>query len=202
MARLLGAKRKKAGMGAAKFPGKKTAKKVKAVGKTAKSSAKKVAKSAGGRKARKSNPTLWMARKGKKYSWQKSEGEIKQGIAKYRQKHHSLSKSARPALKPNIKKYARIYFKKTRAGKKKLKFYDKVRGKFYRSTLKKKYGTTRTSFYNENNQAGRRPRAGSRTRAYTKSKGKPGRPKKTVAKKPGRPKKTVAKKRGRPAKKK
>lgn len=198
MARLLGAK-KKAGMGAAKFPGKKSGKKVKAAGKTAKSSAKAVKKSAGGKKARKSNPSMWMNRKGKKYSWQKSEGEIKQGIVKYRQKHHSLSKSARPALKPDVKKYARVYFKKTRGSKKKLKFYDKVRGKFYRSTLKKKYGTTRTSFYNENNPAGRRPRAGSRTRTYKKAKGKPGRPakaKKTTAKK------TAGKKRGRPAKKK
>lgn len=192
MARLLGAK-KKAGMGAAKFPGKKTAKKVKSGGKTAKSSAKKV-KASAGKKTRKQNPSMWMNRKGKKYSWQKSEGEIKQGIAKYRQKHHSLSKSARPALKPDVKKYARVYFKKTRGSKKKLKFYDKVRGKFYRSTLKKKYGTTRTSFYNENNPAGRRPRAGSRTRTYTKSKGKPGRPAKA--------KKTAGKKRGRPAKKK
>jgi len=213
MARLLKAKGKKAGMGAAKFPG---GKKKAAGKKVAKSSAKsvkttkkaKVVAAKGKGHKRRPDPSKWAKRK-KPYAWQLGEGQIKQRIAKYRQKHSSLTKAARPALPKAVKAYARKYFAATRKSSK-LRMYDKVRGAFYRKTLKDKYGTTNTSFYAKGFKAGRRPRKGSRTRVYKKTSGKRGRPagKKTAAKKApakrGRPaKKTVAKRgRGRPAKKK
>ncbi len=195
MAILLGLKGKKAGgMGAVKFPGKKS--------KASKKTTAKKAKASGG-KGRAPKPSLWGKRE-KKYAWKASKGAIIARIAKYRQKHNSLAKGTKPALKPSVRLYAKKYFKATRRDPK-MKLYDKVRGKNYREFLKKKFGKTNTSMYNEGFRAGRRPRKGSKTRTYSSAKKagkKRGRPaaKKTAAKKTS--KKTTGKKRGRPAKKK
>lgn len=77
-----------------------------------------------------------------------------------RSRHHSLVKTARPALSASVLKNARRYYHKSRREDPRLRIYDKNRSANLRRWKKAKGWKPADALYKKGHQAGRRPRAG------------------------------------------